>query len=73
MLGNTDECAKGATVTLTGNDKKLIAKPDFFGDFESENLTINEEYTIKIEAKSNKSREIKTKTKTGIYPGTTRL
>jgi Fe-S-cluster-containing dehydrogenase component len=70
---DTDECARNATVTLTGKGKKLTALTDFFGDFEFENLEKNGEYMLKIEAEGYQSQERKVKTGTDIYLGIIRI
>ena len=62
---DTDECAGGATVTLTGNGKHMTAKTNTFGDFEFEGLADNADYTVKIEAQGYKPMEMTEKTKTG--------
>ncbi len=69
VFGDTDECAGGVAVTLTGNGKKMTIKTNFFGDFEFENLDKNEDYIIEIEAKGYKPQEMSAKTKTDVYLG----
>lgn len=73
VLGDTDECARGAIVTLIGNGKKMTAETDFFGDFEFEKLEENRDYVIKIEAEGYKPQGRKLKTETDIYLGIIRL
>lgn len=70
---DTDECARNATVTLTGKGKKLTVLTDFFGDFEFENLEKNGEYILTIEAKGYQPQERKVKTGADIYMGIIRM
>jgi Fe-S-cluster-containing dehydrogenase component len=71
--GDTDECAGGATVTLSskGGDKKT--KTNNFGDFEFEGLPDNIEYTVKIEASGYKPQKLNAKTVTDVYLGVIKL
>ncbi len=69
VYGDTDECAKGAVVTLTGNGKKMAVKTDTFGDFEFEGLADDADYTVKIEAEGYQLKELKVSTKTDVYLG----
>ncbi len=41
IYGDIDECAKGLTVTLSGNGETREAKTNDFGDFEFEGLADN--------------------------------
>ena len=67
VLGDTDECAQGAMVSLTGNGGNMTSETDFFGDFEFEKLEKNRDYVIKIEVKGYQPQERKVKTETDIY------
>ncbi len=73
VFGDTDECANGATVTLSGNGGKMTTKTNFFGDFEFEGSADNADYNVKIEAEGSKPKEIKVKTKTDVYLGVIKL
>jgi Fe-S-cluster-containing dehydrogenase component len=73
VSAETDECVKDATVTLTGNGKKMTTRTNFFGDFEFEGLPENTDYTVKIEARGHKPQEIKAKTETDVYLGVIKL
>lgn len=65
--GDTDECAGGVTVTLSGNGTAKEIKTDGFGDFEFESLPENAGYTVKITATNYKGKELKVKTRTDVY------
>jgi Fe-S-cluster-containing dehydrogenase component len=69
VYGDTDECAEGATVTLSGNGKKMTTKTNLFGDFEFEGLADSTDYTVKIEAKGYKPKEMPAKTTNDVYLG----
>jgi Fe-S-cluster-containing dehydrogenase component len=69
VYGDTDECAEGATVTLSGNGQKMTTKTSLFGDFEFEGLADNTDYTVKVEAKGYKPKELSAKTTTDVYLG----
>ncbi len=69
VCGDTDECTEGAAVTLTGNGKQTTIKTDIFGDFEFEGLADNADYTVKIEAKGYKPKEMPVKTTADVYLG----
>jgi Fe-S-cluster-containing dehydrogenase component len=62
VLGDKDEVAVGATVTLSGNGKEQTVKTNGFGDFEFEGLADNTAYTVKIEAKGYQTKSVKAKT-----------
>ena len=66
---DTDECAEGAAVTLTGNGTNMTARTNNFGDFEFEGLADNTDYTVKIKAKGYKPKEMQAKTTTDVYLG----
>lgn len=69
IYGDTDECAEGATVTLSGHDQKMTAKTNNFGDFEFEGLPENTDYTVKVETKGYQTQELKAKTTSDVYLG----
>lgn len=73
VYGKTDECAEGATVTLTGNGKDMTTKTNFFGDFEFEGLADNMNYTVTVKAKGYKPKELPAKTTTDVYLGVIKL
>jgi Fe-S-cluster-containing dehydrogenase component len=64
-----DECAEGVKVTITGKDGSKVLKTDNYGDFELEDLGIDEEYTVLVEHKGYTSKKIKVKTKVDVYLG----
>jgi Fe-S-cluster-containing dehydrogenase component len=69
ILGDRDECARGASIFLVSNDIIMTTETDIFGDFEFEKLEKNMDYVIKIEAEGYEPQEKKVKTKTDIYIG----
>jgi Fe-S-cluster-containing dehydrogenase component len=69
ILGDVDEVAVGARVTLTGDGKEQSTKTNGFGDFEFEGLGDNIAYTVKVEASGYKPKSAKTKTAKDIYLG----
>lgn len=69
VYGDTDECAEGATVTLTSNDKNMTTRTNSFGDFEFEDLADNAVYTVTIEAQGYAPKELKAHTKNDVYLG----
>jgi Fe-S-cluster-containing dehydrogenase component len=69
VFADTDECAKGASVTLTRKGKSETKTTSGFGDFEFEGLEANQQYTVKIEQPGYKSRSVKVQTKTDTYLG----
>ena len=66
---DTDQCAGGTTVTLSGRGVDKKAKTNNFGDFEFEDLPDNAEYELKIEAKGYKTKKLNAKTVTDVYLG----
>ena len=46
VLGDSDACAVGASVTLTGDGSTATTLTDGFGDFEFEGLPANTTYTV---------------------------
>ena len=69
ILGDVDEVAVGADVTLTGDGKTQSVKTNGFGDFEFEGLADNAAYAIAVEAKGYKSKSLKAKTTKDTYLG----
>jgi len=69
VYSDTDECAKDATVTLTGNGRKMAVQTNFFGDFEFEGLSDNGDYTVKIEAEGCEPKELPVNTTSDVYLG----
>jgi len=69
VYGDTDECAKGATVTLTGEDGTKTVQADAFGDFEFEGLPDNKVYKLKVEAAGYSAKECEVRTYKSIYLG----
>jgi len=73
VLGDTDECAEGATVTLTGSGRNMTVTTDTFGDFEFEGLADDTDYIVIIKAKGYKPKEIPVKTTSDVYLGVIKL
>jgi Fe-S-cluster-containing dehydrogenase component len=69
VLGDTDECAEAAKVTLQGKGEKRVVRADNYGDFEFDGLSVDKVYTVKVEQKGYQPYEIEVKTKTDIYLG----
>lgn len=69
ILGDIDEVAKGATVTLTGNGDTKSTKTNGFGDFEFEGLPDNTAYIVKIDASGYTTKNVKAKTLKDVYLG----
>jgi Fe-S-cluster-containing dehydrogenase component len=67
--GDTDECAKGVTVTLTGEDVTKTVETDAFGDFEFEDLPDNHAYKLTIAAPGYKTWESDVRTYKSLYLG----
>lgn len=67
VYGDTDECAKDVTVTLSGDGASVTARTDGFGDFEFEGLTHNADYVVSFETPGYKSKEIKVRTSRDVY------
>jgi hypothetical protein len=69
VLGDTDACAVGASVTLTGDGRTVETLSDGFGDFEFEGLPANCAYTVTTSLAGYASRELEVRTTTSIYLG----
>jgi len=69
VYADTDECAEGVTVTLSGNGEKKTAKTNVFGDFEFDGLPDDAEYKVQIKAPGYKQQDLEAKTKVDVYLG----
>ena len=76
VLGDTDECAKGATVTLEEIDAdgkstgvRQTKLTDSFGDFEFEGLRANTRYKVTVSAAGYKDQVIETRTAVSVNLG----
>jgi Fe-S-cluster-containing dehydrogenase component len=69
VLGDSDECAVGATVTLEGDGQTATTTTDTFGDFEFEGLPANTTYTVTAVAPDYEARECTVRTTSSIYLG----
>jgi Fe-S-cluster-containing dehydrogenase component len=69
VLGDVDEVAVGAKVTLSGDGQTRLASTNGFGDFEFEGMADNADYTIKVEVPGYKTRSVKAKTAKDITLG----
>ncbi len=69
VFGDTDECAKGVTVTLAGEDGTKTTQTDAFGDFEFEGLPDDKAYKVTVSAPGYKTQEFDVKTYKSIYLG----
>jgi Fe-S-cluster-containing dehydrogenase component len=69
VFADTDECAEGASVTLTGEGEKRTIKANNYGDFEFEGLPADKAYTVKIGAPGYKSQQLECKTNIDVYLG----
>ncbi len=69
VLGDVDEVAVGAKVTLSGNGKEQSTKTNGFGDFEFEGLLDDTGYEVKVEAAGYRPRSVRAKTSRDIYLG----
>ena len=69
VFGDTDECAEGVKVTLTGGNEKRTVETDNYGDFEFEGLPADKTYTVRIEAPGYKVEKLEVKTNIDVYLG----
>ncbi len=73
VLGDTDECAVGVTVSLkgTGTDQSgpETVVTDSFGDFEFEGLPADRSYEVSVSAPGYQSQEFAVKTNNDLYLG----
>jgi len=69
VWGDTDECAEGAEVSLTGAGFKQTLKTNNYGDFEFEGLDSDKDYVVKISAPGYKSYETTANTRIDLCLG----
>jgi ferredoxin len=69
ILGDVDEVAVGAEVTLTADGKTWTAETNGFGDFEIEGLPANTAFAVEVAAPGYKAAILKAKTSKDIYVG----
>ncbi len=69
VFGDKDECAKGVTVTLTGEDGAKTTETDAFGDFEFEDLPDGKAYKVTVAAPGYQTQEFEVKTYKSLYLG----
>ena len=69
VLGDTDECAEAAKVTLQGKGEKRVARADNYGDFEFDGLSADKTYTVTVEKKGYNPYKSEVRTKTDVYLG----
>jgi len=69
VLGDIDEVAQEAAVTLTGNGETRSARTNGFGDFEFEGLADNQDYTVKVEVPGYQPQTRTARTLKDIYLG----
>jgi Fe-S-cluster-containing dehydrogenase component len=69
VFKDSDECAEGVEVTLTGEGEKKVVETDNYGDFEFEGLPADKGYSVKIESSGYKSQSFEVKTNVDIYLG----
>jgi Fe-S-cluster-containing dehydrogenase component len=69
VFGDTDECAEGVKVTLTGEGEKKSVLTNNFGDFEFEGLPADKNYVVKVDASGYKSERFDVKTNIDVYLG----
>ena len=68
VYGDKNECAEGATVTLTSNGKVTKTTANTFGDFMFDGLAVGK-YSVKIECKGYATKTIDVDLKTDNYLG----
>jgi len=69
ILGDVDEVAIGADVTLSGDGKTWTVKTNGFGDFEIEGLPANVTFAVKVVAPGYQAAACETKTSKDVYLG----
>jgi Fe-S-cluster-containing dehydrogenase component len=69
VFKDTDECAEGVKVTITGEGEKKTGLTNNYGDFEFENLASDKTYSVKVEAPGYKSQMLEAKTNIDIFLG----
>jgi hypothetical protein len=69
VLGDKNECAEAAKVTLQGKGQKRVVKTNNYGDFEFDGLSADKSYTVRVEQRGYKPYKSEVKTKTDVYLG----
>jgi Fe-S-cluster-containing dehydrogenase component len=69
ILGDKDEVAVGADVTLSGDGRTLTTKTNGFGDFEFEDLPANVAHTVQVQIPGYRSVTLETRTSKDVYLG----
>jgi Fe-S-cluster-containing dehydrogenase component len=69
VFADTDRCAGGVTVTLTGDGEERRVTSNGFGDFEFEGLAKDKEYTVRISHPGYQAKELKVRTQMDKYLG----
>jgi Fe-S-cluster-containing dehydrogenase component len=58
VLGDSDQCGRDVTVTLSGDEERRELSTDGFGDFEFEGLEKDQEYTLTFSRPGYETREV---------------
>ena len=69
ILGDVDEVAVGAGVTLSGEGKVEETQTNGFGDFEFEGLGDNVDYVVEVGVKGYQTKKVKARTMKDLYLG----
>lgn len=69
VYADTDQCASGVTVTLSGDGWQEVAVTNGFGDFEFDGLPNNHKYLLTFAADGYESRQICATTTRDLYLG----
>lgn len=69
VFGDTDECAKDASVTLEGAGLRQTATTDAYGDFEFEGLPANTDFKLTLSSPGYAPREVEVRTGASVYLG----
>lgn len=69
VFGDTDECAAGATVTLSGDADTAATVTDAFGEFEFEGLPPAKDYTVTVAADGYAGQQFHVRTNASVYLG----
>jgi Fe-S-cluster-containing dehydrogenase component len=69
VFGDRDECAKGVTVTLEGDNATATTITDGFGDFEFEGLPTAKDYAVTVAAPGYASQQFDVRTNASVYLG----
>ena len=67
VLGDKDECAQGAVITLSNEAGKKTVETNNYGDFEFEGLPQDTVYKVDVAFSGYKSREFTVKTRRDVY------